>query len=320
MISIVVPVYNSEKYLKRCIDSILAQTYNDIEILLVDDGSNDKSYFICQDYAMRDSRIRLFYKNHVGVSSARNQGVQESYGEWLLFADSDDWLEPVMCDVLLKSAQDNNADVVISNFYMHFHNSVKVYEEKSLDVSNGDYVLDVISSKWVSLWNRLIRSSIVKGKISFLENVSYCEDFNFLVKVACESTKIVKLSRPLYHYNRVNEGSLIHSISVRSALEECYSYDDLLNYLREKQILLPYERILCDKLLLAMRELVLNINLHHYIPQIYPRSRKYVISHRTLTPCMKLLMIVLHFHFYTLARLILDFRNKFKDGSKVFQK
>lgn len=92
-ISVIVPVYNVEKFLRRCIDSILAQTFTDFELLLIDDGSKDKSGEICDEYAAKDARIRVFHKQNGGVSSARNLGIDKAQGEWVYFVDSDDWIE-----------------------------------------------------------------------------------------------------------------------------------------------------------------------------------------------------------------------------------
>ena len=91
-ISVIVPVYNVEKYLHRCVDSILAQTFNDFELLLIDDGSKDKSGAICDEYAAKDSRVRVFHKENGGVSSARNLGLENAKGDWIIFIDSDDWI------------------------------------------------------------------------------------------------------------------------------------------------------------------------------------------------------------------------------------
>lgn len=96
MISVIVPVYNVERYLARCIESILSQTYTDFELLLIDDGSKDKSGSICDEYALKDSRIRVFHKPNGGVSSARNVGLDNARGQWVAFCDSDDWLDKSM--------------------------------------------------------------------------------------------------------------------------------------------------------------------------------------------------------------------------------
>ena len=112
VVSIIVPVYNAEKFLRRCIDSILAQTYTDFELLLIDDGSKDSSGSICDKYAAKDERIRVFHKENGGVSSARNLGLDHAQGEWVTFVDADDYIE----ENFLKSFEGNlDADLVVGN-------------------------------------------------------------------------------------------------------------------------------------------------------------------------------------------------------------
>ena len=113
VISIIVPVYNAEKYLHRCIDSILSQTFTDFELLLIDDGSTDSSSIICDDYLREDSRVRVFHKKNGGVSSARNMGLDNAKGKWITFVDSDDFISSNFCEILLDN---ENEDLVICSF------------------------------------------------------------------------------------------------------------------------------------------------------------------------------------------------------------
>ena len=115
-VSIIVPVYNTERFLNRCIDSVLAQTYSDWELLLVDDGSTDSSGSICDEYATQDSRIRVFHKENGGVSSARNLGLDYARGEWITFVDSDDYIAPDMIEKLYETQKRNNADITVCGY------------------------------------------------------------------------------------------------------------------------------------------------------------------------------------------------------------
>ena len=117
-LSIIVPVYNSEKYLCRCVDSILAQTFTDFELLLIDDGSEDESGNICDEYVVKDSRVRAFHKNNGGVSSARNLGLNKAKGEWIAFIDSDDYVDVSYCYELLRKAQKNDTDIVTCDMFI----------------------------------------------------------------------------------------------------------------------------------------------------------------------------------------------------------
>ena len=116
-VSIIVPVYKAEAYLHRCVDSILAQTFTDFELLLIDDGSPDRSGEICDEYAQKDSRIRVIHKENGGVSSARQRGLDEAVGEYTIHVDSDDWVEPNMLEELYKKAKQDDADIVICDYF-----------------------------------------------------------------------------------------------------------------------------------------------------------------------------------------------------------
>ena len=117
MISVIVPVYNVESYLARCVDSILTQTYQNLEVILVDDGSKDNSGVICDDYARRDSRVNVIHKENGGLSSARNAGIEAAGGEYLAFVDSDDWIEPDAYERLLSAMQKHAAKLVVGGRY-----------------------------------------------------------------------------------------------------------------------------------------------------------------------------------------------------------
>ena len=113
LISIIVPVYNKEKYIKKCVDSLIKQSYSDIEIILVDDGSTDKSPEICDEYAERDSRIRVIHRENGGLSVARNTGIENANGKYLMFVDADDWVAVDFCEAALKSISENDADIAV---------------------------------------------------------------------------------------------------------------------------------------------------------------------------------------------------------------
>ena len=137
-ISVIVAVYKAEAYLHRCVDSLLAQTFQNFEILLVDDGSPDNSGKICDDYAKQDARIRVFHKENGGVSSARQCGIDHAKGEYTTHVDPDDWVEPTMLEDLYRKANEEDADMVLSDFYLEYRDNIK-YEKRqpsSLKIKN----------------------------------------------------------------------------------------------------------------------------------------------------------------------------------------
>ena len=133
LISIIVPIYNSENYIKKCLDSILAQTYSNLEVILIDDGSTDNSYNICKDYQKKDNRIVLLQQKNAGVSRARNHGLEVAKGEYIGFVDSDDYIEPEMYEILLNSIIESNSKIAICNYYYENEDS-KLYCGDSIKI------------------------------------------------------------------------------------------------------------------------------------------------------------------------------------------
>ena len=157
-VSIIVPVYNSQRYLCQCIDSILCQTFTDFELLLIDDGSTDKSGEICNEYALRDLRIRVYHINNSGANNARLLGVQHANGEYMVFVDSDDMILPNGIEnLLLKSTYSPKASIIVGHMR---------YKHKT--ISNYQYVIDLLSGECsCNLWSKLYKTEIIKG--------SYCD-------------------------------------------------------------------------------------------------------------------------------------------------
>ena len=129
-ISVIVPVYNAASTLRKCVDSLLAQTLKDFEVLLVDDGSTDNSGALCDEYAQQNSRVKAFHKSNGGVSSARQFGIDHAQGEYTIHADPDDWVEPGMLEELYKKAKEADADMVICDFYENTYKGQRVVRQK----------------------------------------------------------------------------------------------------------------------------------------------------------------------------------------------
>ncbi|MGN0550981.1 MAG: glycosyltransferase family 2 protein [Acutalibacteraceae bacterium] len=208
-ISIIVPIYNSEQFLSRCVDSILKQTVTDFELLLIDDGSPDKSGIICDEYASKDNRIRVLHKENGGVSTARNIGLDSALGEYICFVDSDDFLEKNYLEVLLKNSLENNAEMIVCSYFSHSAREISYCNMKTsiIDHCNENWkTADLISSSFMYYpWNKLfLRKILEKNNIRFDETIKFSEDliFNCNYIVYCQT--IVTLSEELYHYNQEN--------------------------------------------------------------------------------------------------------------------
>jgi len=214
VISVIVPVYKAENYLHRCVDSILAQTFTDFEVLLVDDGSPDRSGEICDEYAQKDGRVRVFHKENGGVSSARNVGIDNALGKYTIHADPDDWVEPNMLEELYKKAQEEDADMVICDFYIHTKNKEIYISQKPSETSNNVLLDDIMNQRvHGGCWNKLIKASSYRGKlIRFPENMIIWEDQFYICNILLISPlKINHIAIPLYHYDiAINTDSLVY--------------------------------------------------------------------------------------------------------------
>lgn len=202
-ISIIVPVYKAEKYLRRCLDSIQQQTFTDWECILVDDGSPDKSGAICDEYASKDSRFRVFHKENGGVSSARNLGLDNAKGEWITFSDADDWLSVDAFENYLKAAADECADVIKAGYTYHRPDGTINPRTCKLTiiVSGGTSMLDTMERTryFGYLWNSLFRKSVI-NESRFAKNISWCEDHLFSLICYKKSRKIKFCPFNAYNY------------------------------------------------------------------------------------------------------------------------
>lgn len=201
IISIIVPIYNADKTLGRCVESLIGQTYSDIEIILVDDGSKDRSLDLCKRYSEKDRRIRVVSKENGGVSSARNAGLDVAMGKFIMFCDSDDWVEADWCETMLSAYKPDF--LVMCGYFCHKPNSVQwIGEEvKEIVISKADY-LSTCSIGGGSPWNKLLCRDVIKeGRIRFPEKITLGEDKLFIWRyLKYSSNDIVYCNKPLVHY------------------------------------------------------------------------------------------------------------------------
>lgn len=279
LISIIVPVYNVEKYLSRCIDSILSQTFFDFEILLIDDGSTDGSPIICDKYSNKDSRVRVFHKKNGGVSSARNLGLEYALGEWITFVDSDDWIDNNMYTLLYEEAISSNADIVLCDFYVYYSkNRIELNKAISTDCSKNDIIRKYILS-FTSLCNMLVHRSLYdKTKLRIPLNIINCEDFWLTVQLFYYAKKVSSIHIPLYYYNRENENSILNNFDANKAQSEINAYLNIISFFREKNILDLYNKEISWRILKCKQDLVLNPKTHKLFLELYPVSHKYILS------------------------------------------
>lgn len=214
-VSIIIPVYNAEKVLVRCLDSVLLQTFTDFELLVMDDGSQDGTAALCDAYAARDARVRVIHKKNSGVSDTRNQALSLANGDYIQFLDADDWITPEATALFVHAAEEHQADLVISDFYRVVdgwtarkgsiaEEGVLTREEFAacMAKSPADYYYGVI-------WNKFFRRDIVEHyHIRMDEKLHWCEDFIFNMEYILHAERIFVLRAPTYYYVKT-EGSLV---------------------------------------------------------------------------------------------------------------
>lgn len=209
-VSIIIPVYNSEKYLEACIDSVLAQTVENFELLLIDDGSKDSSGEMCDRYAEKDERITVFHQPNSGVSSARNFGIEKATGKYITFIDSDDLVEPNFLEVLISASENDEYDFVHAMFVTSERIEMIPAEFDYSEQSHRDYSpLLQLSSVYPNLYKKDI---IVKNNLKFKKEITYAEDTIFVYEYLSCCEKIRTVSDIIYYYNTSNLSSATHKI------------------------------------------------------------------------------------------------------------
>lgn len=202
-VSVIVPVYNAEATLKKCVDSLLSQTFPYFEVLLVDDGSKDSSGAICDEYARQDSRVKVFHKANGGVSSARQYGIDHAQGEYTIHADPDDWVESEMLAELYLKAKETDADMVICDFYGNTYKGQRLISQKPSSLHHDVVLKELFGRLMGSTWNKLIRRACYeKYHVHFPQELSFCEDQYVCAALVKENIKIEYVSRAYYHYFR----------------------------------------------------------------------------------------------------------------------
>lgn len=310
MISVIVPVYNVERYLARCIESILSQTYTDFELLLIDDGSKDKSGSICDEYALKDSRIRVFHKPNGGVSSARNVGLDNARGQWVAFCDSDDWLDKSMYKEMCDKLVQEQANIVYCDINMVFENYQKVYKSAIYSSQKTIFLNNFIASEWTSLCNVVVKRSLIEvNKIRCPEGIAFAEDYHVSTRLMFFANKICYIDKPLYYYNRENSTSALHTFSPQNYEKERWVNLDVINFFKESGTYDDYAVTLSWKLLKSIQDYVLDKKTYDKFLLTHPDSHKYIWNCPYINFKIKIMMWSLSHHLRFIAEFFLFARN-----------
>ncbi|WP_051508987.1 glycosyltransferase family 2 protein [Xylanibacter oryzae] len=209
-LSIIVPIFNLEKYLICCIKSILNQTFTDYELILINDGSTDASGEICNEYAKNDCRVKVIHQKNSGVGCARQKGLDNAIGEYITYVDPDDWIESNAYEEMVKKAEQENSDMLFCDFYREHGNKTTYESQKPSKEGNVNILLDMFYFRLAaSCWNRIIRRDIIQAYgVTFKEGLNHWEDLYFIGALLKENIKVSHFPKAFYHYNLCNESSL----------------------------------------------------------------------------------------------------------------
>lgn len=231
LITIITPVYKAEQFLDRCVSSIIAQKYTNWELLLIDDGSPDCSGKICDEWSQKDSRIRVFHKKNGGVSSARNKGLEQAKGEWIMFVDSDDWISDDCLEVCVGVLLDEQVDVLQYNFVkVTARGNIRPESDVSCDVCTlEEYINSEKGLLGVCVAGGIFNRGIIEAyKIRFDERMRYAEDGVFVCANLFYANRIIHIANPMYFYF-MNEDSAMHNINVDAYLDSLLLQIDFLD-------------------------------------------------------------------------------------------
>lgn len=236
-ISVIVPVYNAEKTIRKCVDSLLAQTFQDFEILLIDDGSPDQCGAICDEYAKQDNRVRVIHQENQGVSAARQCGIDLAQGEYTIHADPDDWVEPEMLKELYQKAREDDADMVICDFYINTYKGQNYLSQKPSSLQHDVVLKELFKHLHGSCCNKLIKLSCYKKwNIQFPLSLSRCEDQYVIASLLLRDIKVSYLPAAFYHYFRNNDNTLSRFYSEKTHLQDIQSRDFFYELLKNTNL------------------------------------------------------------------------------------
>lgn len=228
-ISIIIPIFNGEKYLEKCIVSILNQTYKNFELILVDDGSTDSSYEICNNYYQLDNRIQLYTQNNMGVSAARNKGIRSSIGDLILFIDCDDWINNDALEIIVQNTNKYDAQMYLYSYYFIDEKKKYIFNSNNLIINNNEALEELLKFKFsTSLWMCVYKREAIFG-IFLNEKIHYWEDYEYQFRVLLKINKIYIFDGGYYHH-RNNEESITHQ-NINEKKISCLVIPDQIKYM-----------------------------------------------------------------------------------------
>lgn len=250
LVSVIIPVWNVESYIERCIDSVYNQTYDNIEVIIVDDQSPDNSINIVRDYiskvqCKRDIKIITHEKN-LGLGGARLTGIQNVHGKYILAIDSDDWFERDYISSMVEYAERDNCDIIISDYYAETNSKTIIYEQR-FSGNGEDFTRMIMAGKLQSfVWNKLIKHSLfTENNIYPIIGIDMWEDVSLICKLASKATRVESVSKAYYHYNLQNINSYsTNGLSVKAIESMFRAVEDIVNYFSSSAIITTEDLLL----------------------------------------------------------------------------
>lgn len=239
-ITVVVPVYNVESFLRECIKSITRQTYTNIEIIIIDDGSTDKSGIICDEMASKDIRIKVIHKDNEGVSIARNLGIEEATGELITFIDADDFLEENMFERMMKYYEEKSLitcsyNIIKNNIKNNIENTTKDIEKFS--IKNALMYLASREKIQGYTWNKIFSTLIIKqNNLRFIDSIDICEDLCFVAKYMLYIENVIYIHENLYNYRIRDNSATAHKTDIKKRITILDAYIYLIKLYNDNNI------------------------------------------------------------------------------------
>lgn len=308
--SIIVPVYKVEKFLRKCLDSIAEQSFENFEVILVDDGSPDKCGSICDEYALKDKRFKVIHQKNTGLSGARNAGKSEAVGKYLVFVDSDDYVNNSLLSTLYsKIEEDGFPDVVLYGY-------TSVFKEKNVLFIPENIPVDEIKVKlliddWKNYaWNKCYKRSIFTS--DFPVGKIY-EDLSTIPMVVCGTEKISIVSKSLYFYNRMNEGAITATKTLSNDYDCAMAYYDIYLFAVEKNIgsvtKVTLRHVIRRAIKILLKNLILEKLEEHKIDSLKELLKKYYTDKHITDLRNKILMYLILNGHTSICKLYAKFRH-----------
>lgn len=313
-VSVIVPVYNVEKYIERCAHSLFRQTLEDVEYIFVDDCTPDRSIQLIQDillsYPLRENSVKFVHHLHnKGLPAARETGIKHATGEYIIHSDSDDWMELDMLEKMYNKAILENADCVYCNFYFVTEAGRELYNTAQHSLDKATLLKNWINTKWTVIWNIMVKRDLYDDNVSFPTQVQFCEDFFLAIQLLCKSNKIVKIDTPLHNYNRLNVSSILH-VAKKEKMEAdaMWVYTNILYFLKRFNYFSLCDEAISWRYLNSIQIQVLDANLFDVYKATHPETHKYVWSCPYLNKKIKFMMWCLDNNLDFVVNMIIKLR------------